>query len=158
MQKHEVQSRESDKRFAAACGLYCEACSWFIATAEDPEKLKRLAAQLHISEEEGKCFGCRSGKGCPIARNARCPPVQLNEVSTFAANVRIIPARTSNNFNLRCRIGSRFGTIWNESRPLATYNGSRKFEKTIPATNAKPSIPPTIRPAESVVNSPVAIT
>jgi hypothetical protein len=51
-----------NKKFAAVCGLYCEACSWFIATAEDPERLKRLSALLHVSEEEGRCYGCRSDK------------------------------------------------------------------------------------------------
>jgi hypothetical protein len=53
---------KSDKKFAAVYGLYCEACSWFIATNEDPERLKRLAAQLHFTEEESKCYGCRSEK------------------------------------------------------------------------------------------------
>jgi hypothetical protein len=71
MQKQGNQFRESDKRFAAACGLYCEACSWFIATAEDPEKLKRLAARLHISEEEGKCYGCRSVKRLPYCKECK---------------------------------------------------------------------------------------
>jgi hypothetical protein len=42
--------------------LYCEACSWFIATTEDPEKLKRMAAQMNLSEEECRCYGCRSDK------------------------------------------------------------------------------------------------
>jgi hypothetical protein len=62
MQKTENHSGEFDKKFAAVCGLYCKACSWFIATSEDPERLKRLAAQLHYSEEESKCCGCRSDK------------------------------------------------------------------------------------------------
>ena len=42
MQKEENHSGELDKKLAAVCGLYCEACSWFIATTEDPERLKRL--------------------------------------------------------------------------------------------------------------------
>jgi len=37
---------------AAVCGLYCEACSWFIATTEDPERLKKLAQQFLLSEDE----------------------------------------------------------------------------------------------------------
>ncbi len=53
---------ELDKKLAAVCGLYCQACSWFISTSEDHERLKRLAAELNISEEEGKCYGCRSHK------------------------------------------------------------------------------------------------
>ena len=62
MQKEENRSGKLDKKLAAVCGLYCEACSWFIATTEDPRRLKMLAAQLHCSEEEGKCYGCRSDK------------------------------------------------------------------------------------------------
>jgi hypothetical protein len=60
--KKENHSGELDKKMAAVCGLYCEACSWFIATTEEPERLKRLAAQMQFSEEESKCYGCRSKK------------------------------------------------------------------------------------------------
>lgn len=55
----------SDKQLAAVCGLYCEACSWFIATHEDPDKLHRLAAHFNWTEEEGRCYGCRSEKRLP---------------------------------------------------------------------------------------------
>ena len=65
MQEKDQLHIESDKIFAAVCGLYCEACSWFIATNEDRERLKRLANQLHFSEEESKCYGCRSDKRLP---------------------------------------------------------------------------------------------
>jgi len=53
MQKGKDHSEESDKILAAVCGLYCEACSWFIATTEDPERLKRLAG---YSAEFGQLF------------------------------------------------------------------------------------------------------
>jgi hypothetical protein len=62
MQKNEEHVEELDKHLAAVCGLYCEACSWFIATHDDPERLRRFAAQFHYSEEESKCCGCRSDK------------------------------------------------------------------------------------------------
>jgi hypothetical protein len=62
MDKEENRSEEFNKNFAAVCGLYCRACSWFIATTEEPERLKRLAAELNYSEEESKCYGCRSEK------------------------------------------------------------------------------------------------
>lgn len=58
------------KRVAAVCGLYCAACSWFISTTEDLGRLKRLAAQRNWSEEESRCFGCRSGKRLPYC--AQC--------------------------------------------------------------------------------------
>ncbi len=71
MQKKENPSEGLDKKSAAVCGLYCEACSWFIATTEDPERLKRLAAQLHLSVEESKCYGCRSNKRLSYCENCK---------------------------------------------------------------------------------------
>jgi hypothetical protein len=71
MPKKKNQSQGADKTWAAVCGLYCEACSWFISTAEDPARLKRLAAQLHYSEEEARCCGCRSGKRLPYCGTCR---------------------------------------------------------------------------------------
>jgi hypothetical protein len=71
MQKDEDHLDALDKKLAAVCGLYCEACSWFIATHEDPERLKRLAAQFHYSEEESKCCGCRSDKRLPYCEGCK---------------------------------------------------------------------------------------
>jgi hypothetical protein len=34
MQREVDNIRELDKKMAAVCGLYCEACSWFISTTE----------------------------------------------------------------------------------------------------------------------------
>ena len=71
MEKEENISGEFDKKIAAVCGLYCEACSWFIATAEEPERLKRLSAQLNWSEKDSKCYGCRSDKRLPYCEKCR---------------------------------------------------------------------------------------
>jgi hypothetical protein len=71
MQKEAKHPGEPDKKSAAVCGLYCEACSWFIASTEDPERLKRLAAQSHYSEAEIKCYGCRSDKRLPYCEKCR---------------------------------------------------------------------------------------
>ncbi len=60
-----------EKRFAAVCGLYCEACRWFIATTEDPTRLKILAAEAHYTEEESRCYGCRSEKRLPYCANCK---------------------------------------------------------------------------------------
>lgn len=67
----ENRFKESDKTLAAVCGLYCEACSWYIATTEDPDRLTRLAVQMHFSEEESKCYGCRSGKRLPYCEKCK---------------------------------------------------------------------------------------
>jgi hypothetical protein len=66
MQKEVENIRESDKKMAAVCGLYCEGCTWFIGTTEDPKRLKKLAIQRNWSEDESKCYGCRSEKRLPF--------------------------------------------------------------------------------------------
>lgn len=71
MEKNDVHLQQSGKQYAAVCGLYCQACSWFIATAEDPERLKKQAARLNWSAEEGSCHGCRSGKRLPYCDQCR---------------------------------------------------------------------------------------
>jgi len=71
MHKEESHSDDLNKIFAAVCGLYCKACSWFIATTEEPERLKRLAAELNYSEKESKCYGCRSNKRLPYCKKCR---------------------------------------------------------------------------------------
>jgi hypothetical protein len=71
MQKEVEKMGESDKRMAAVCGLYCEACRWFISTTEDLERLKRLAAERNWSTEESKCYGCRSDKRLPYCEKCK---------------------------------------------------------------------------------------
>lgn len=71
MKQEEKQIGHLDKKYAAVCGLYCEACSLFIATREDPERVKALAARFGFSEEAVKCHGCRSDKRFPHCENCR---------------------------------------------------------------------------------------
>jgi hypothetical protein len=71
MKEKENKDSKLNKKFAAVCGLYCEACSWFIATTEDPERLKRLAVQFGFSEEEARCHGCRSDKRLPYCADCK---------------------------------------------------------------------------------------
>ena len=53
-------SLKPNKMTAAVCGLFCPSCTLFIATLEDPERLKRLAVSLNQTIEESHCEGCRS--------------------------------------------------------------------------------------------------
>lgn len=62
MQKGKNFRGKTDKTLAAVCGLFCEACTLFIATQEDPSRLKALAGRFGLSEEEVRCNGCRSDK------------------------------------------------------------------------------------------------
>lgn len=71
MQKDVDLAAEADKKMAAVCGLYCQACTWFIATTEYPEKLKKLADQQNWSVKQSRCFGCRSEKRIPYCENCK---------------------------------------------------------------------------------------
>ena len=71
MQKKENHSGDLDKMLAAVCGLYCEACTLFIATKEDPARLKGLAARFQLSEEAMKCHGCRAAKRGPYCQTCK---------------------------------------------------------------------------------------
>jgi hypothetical protein len=90
----------SSKQFAAACGLFCPGCSLYIATTEDPERLKRIAGMFGIPEEEAKCLGCRSEVRGPYCRTchmlacadekglefcAECPEYPCEELKEFQA-------------------------------------------------------------------------
>ena len=63
-----------DKTHAAVCGLYCPACGIYIATHEDPTRLKFLAKQFGMTEEQMKCNGCRSDKRIPYCDTCKLYP------------------------------------------------------------------------------------
>jgi hypothetical protein len=63
--------RIPNKRLAAVCGLFCPACTIFIGTREDPERLKMVAERVHRPVEELQCDGCRTEKRCYYCRE-RC--------------------------------------------------------------------------------------
>ncbi len=71
MKKDNNQAQEPDKTLAAVCGLYCEGCTLYIATREDPERLTALAKRFQLSEEEMRCNGCRSDKHGPYCQTCK---------------------------------------------------------------------------------------
>lgn len=66
-----MDRRSMDESRVAVCGLSCGACTLFIATKEDPARLKGLAARFQLSEEEVKCYGCRSARRGPYCNTCR---------------------------------------------------------------------------------------
>jgi len=98
MQKEENQSEKVDKKLAAVCGLYCEACSWFIATTEDPERLKRLAAQSQFSEQESKCYGCRSEKRLPYCEKCKMFVCAIEQGFAFCSECEGYPCEDLKQF------------------------------------------------------------
>lgn len=57
-----TNSIKPDKTQAAVCGLFCPSCTVYIATHEDPERLKAIAARSGVPVEEMECDGCRSDR------------------------------------------------------------------------------------------------
>lgn len=58
-----------DLSLAAACGLFCTACSLYIGTTEDPERLKTIAERIQRPVEDLECYGCRSEKRSFFCKN-----------------------------------------------------------------------------------------
>jgi len=90
-----------NKQQAAVCGLFCPACTVFIATQEDPERLKFLADQFGITAEEMRCNGCRSDRRIPYCDTCKifpcaqkkgidfcgeCDKYPCNDLKEFKAN------------------------------------------------------------------------
>lgn len=68
-------SLQPTKTTSAVCGLFCPSCSIFIATHEDPEKLKQLAELHGQTVEEMQCDGCRADRRtnyCRQCNMAKC--------------------------------------------------------------------------------------
>ncbi|MBN1142724.1 MAG: DUF3795 domain-containing protein [Deltaproteobacteria bacterium] len=84
-------SQEPDKKLAAVCGLFCEACSWFIATAEDPERLQRMASRFQLSAAECRCTGCRSDQRLPYCWQCRMAACAAERGLDFCSQCAAFP-------------------------------------------------------------------
>ncbi|MFC1838169.1 DUF3795 domain-containing protein [Thermodesulfobacteriota bacterium] len=56
------KGEEPVKKEAAVCGIFCNSCSIYIGTKEDPERLEEIAKNFNAPVEELECEGCRSDK------------------------------------------------------------------------------------------------
>ena len=85
---------------ASVCGIFCSACSFYIATHEDPARLDKLASSFGVSREAVRCDGCRGGHRIDYCANchmfqcatergyqfcAECPECPCAELETFMA-------------------------------------------------------------------------
>jgi predicted RNA-binding Zn-ribbon protein involved in translation (DUF1610 family) len=86
--------------FAAVCGLFCPACTFYIASHEDPARLAYLARRFGVGEDEIRCDGCRSHRrpgycdqcfmfACAHERGfttcGECPELPCPPLQTFIA-------------------------------------------------------------------------
>ena len=95
--QNETETR-LDKNLAAACGLCCAACSWFLATKEDPERLKRMAAQQNWPVEESRCYGCRSAKRLSYCGNCKMSACTKKQDLDFCSECAEYPCQDLKQF------------------------------------------------------------
>lgn len=95
--------REEKKRLSAVCGLFCPACTVYIGTQEDRRRLRRLAEQSGLPQEDWECEGCRAEKRSHYCRNlctlapcaekkgvefcGECPDYPCEELKKFQAEM-----------------------------------------------------------------------
>jgi hypothetical protein len=60
---------DADKSLAAACGLFCPSCTFYIGSTEDPRRLQALAERFKRTVDDLTCFGCRSDKRSIFCEN-----------------------------------------------------------------------------------------
>lgn len=84
----EVNERPEKER-AAICGLFCEACTAYIASTDDPERLTYLSGLIGLDEDEIRCYGCRSdelGFYCKECEMKTCAEEQKVEFCSECEN------------------------------------------------------------------------
>jgi len=94
----ETDLEKPDKEYAAVCGLYCESCSWFIATMEDPDRLKRLQAQSSFADEKTECYGCRSNRRIPYCTECKMFACAAERGIDFCSQCEAYPCDTLKQF------------------------------------------------------------
>jgi hypothetical protein len=93
-----LRLNQPDKTLVAACGLFCPSCAIYIASNEDPQRLKRQTDSLKLTIEETYCEGCRSEK-----RNANCKTCFMLKCTAekgidFCSECRNFPCRELQDF------------------------------------------------------------
>jgi len=82
-----------DKKLAAVCGLFCPACMIYIATHEDPEKLKIIAENRKVTVEEVKCDGCRAERRTFYCKTCKMYQCAAEKGIDFCGECRDYPCK-----------------------------------------------------------------
>jgi hypothetical protein len=76
---------------AAVCGLYCEACSIFLASRDDPARLAALAGRMGWTVEETYCEGCRADRRTVYCRTCAFVPCTAEKGVEFCGECARFP-------------------------------------------------------------------
>jgi len=98
MDKKNVKPFVPDKRKAAVCGLFCPSCSIFIGTAEEPERLSRIAAMRNMTAEDMRCEGCRSDVRTDFCKTCKMYACAMGKAIDFCVECSDYPCQEIRNF------------------------------------------------------------
>ena len=115
-----------NKQHAAVCGLFCPACTIFIATQEDPERLKSLADQFGITAEEMRCNGCRSDKRIPYCDNCKFFPCAQEKGIDFCGECDKYPCNDLKEFQAA---GAHRFELWEAQEQIISKGYEKWMEK-----------------------------
>lgn len=97
-----MNNPQADIQLAAVCGLFCSACSLYIGSTEEPQRLEQMAQRTGHSVQELTCTGCRSKqvsffcKTCSFVKCAaekgiefcsQCPDYPCEDLREFQAQM-----------------------------------------------------------------------
>jgi len=117
-----------DKRLSAVCGLFCPACAIFIATREDPERLKKLAGLSNLSVEDMKCYGCRAEKRLPYCEKCKMAKCAAEKGIDFCGECEEYPCEDLKKF--QSQLPHRI-ELWESQGRIKDVGYEKWFEEMI---------------------------
>ncbi len=82
---------QPDKRLAAVCGLFCPSCTIYIATTEEPERLKLIADRRNLPIDKVRCYGCRVSIRYPFCETCKMSECSKNKEIDFCVECKEFP-------------------------------------------------------------------
>jgi hypothetical protein len=117
-----------DKQLSAVCGLFCPACTIYIATKEGPQRLKKLAELSNLSVEDMKCYGCRSEKRIPYCEKCKMAKCTAEKGIDFCGECKEYPCEELEKFQsaLPHRI-----ELWESQERIKEVGYEKWFEEMV---------------------------
>ncbi len=102
MSKNKQTQEEKDLMLTSVCGLFCGACSMYIASTEDPARLKMHSEQFQLSEDELRCYGCRSDNRAKFCDDCEMFDCATQKGVDFCNECDEYPCETLKEFQAEC--------------------------------------------------------
>lgn len=117
-----------DARLAAVCGLFCPACSVFIASHDDPARRLQLAARLNVPVEAVYCDGCHAEKRYLFCQTCKMSACATEKGLAFCGACADYPCEGLQAFQAECphRI-----ELWQDQERIQAFGATAWFEEKL---------------------------